>query len=306
MRKCGACVLFASAVSVLAFNPMAKAQTVSGSETGFGNLDQNSTLLNTLTNTACVPTSVANSLTYLNNVYDNYSTVKTLETDMGTTTAGTAYGNEVNGLQTFLTTTSNPDKIGIAGGQYVSSLVVGSGAPAVESSLTSVVQNTLPTASFLASALYSKEAVTVWIQWGYYTPGTSTFNPYGGVSSVTLTSITDNLSTGKGTISFLDPWGAATSSGTAVAYNNVSLSTSADGYLCLSGVGTTEAEGTGNMNPPFEADGGPPGLTGRIISDLDEDALVPEPSTYLAGSLLLLPFAFSLVRKFRGAAKTAE
>jgi hypothetical protein len=326
---------FASLLSVLAISPVAKAQSGAEQVSEFGTLGQlnnNAALTTSLCTVACVPTSVDNGLVYLNDVYgenmtqfqsnpDTYTTVANLEKAMGTTTAGTSYLGEVNGLESFLSPTgADPaPKVAIGGGQYVSSVVgTGTTAPLTFSTpaLSSVVQNTLPSASFLSSALQAQDAVTIWIQWGTYnTKGV--FVPSGGVHSVTLTSITDN--SGSGSISFLDPWGNGNSSSSAAAtLNTAKLSTDANGYLELTDVtanepaGSFEPAGEKAANPlnqaPFDADGAAPpgGWTAIVVADLDEDVVVPEPTTYIAGALLLLPFAFSFFRKSRDTSKTAE
>jgi hypothetical protein len=319
VRLCRAWVVSASTVAMMLIGQKATAQTYSGSETEslFGTLGQNNTGVTAADRSvACVPTSVVDGLMYLNNVYESasggksafgdgtptYTTVNSLATSMDTTASvGTYYGSEVTGLENYLSATGGDPspKVAIAGGQYVSSLV-GTGVP---SGLSKVVDNTTPTAAFLASALNAKQSVTIWIQWGSYS-GT-TFKASGGVESVTLVSISS--SGGSGTASFLDPWGTGTVSSTATAslQSNVKLST-VGGYLFLAASGSSNPTGTAGSAPYPAGDCPPPtGICGRIVADLSV-CLVPEPSTYVAGVLLLLPFAVSAFRKFRGEKKNPE
>jgi hypothetical protein len=297
--------LLALVASIMAVGTAAHAQSGSENLASFGTLGQLNTAVTGYANgTACAPASVADGLIYLNNVFgpgtfssspNSYTALNTLATDMGTTSGGTAFGSEVSGLQTYISTSP---KVDIAGGQYGSGLA----GPAVPSSLSSIVKSATPTAQFLAGGLNAQQAVTVWIQFGTYSGGV--FTAAGGIHSVTLNSISDTG--GSGSVAFVDPWGTGTSSATAAATEKTAtLTTEADGYLYLTGFssgGSYSDEPAGTYTPagelPGEAGGPPPpgGWSGRIVADLDE-AVVPEPATYIAGALLLLPLGLTFFRK---------
>jgi hypothetical protein len=299
-QKNQACALLALVASIMSIGTAAQAQSGSENAASVGTLGQQNAGVTSNPNFACAPTSVADGLIYLNNVFGafssnptfdtSYATVNTLATDMGTTSAGTSYGGEVTGLQSYL---SSSLSVAIAGGQYCSSLV-GSGVP---SSLSSIVTSTTPTATFLANGLNTQKSVTMWIQFGTIDGSTGAFTPVVGVHSVTLTSITDV--SGNGSISFMDPWGGAVGATKAVT-ETYSLET-LNGFLTLYSLNPVPAgtepiglAGEGSTTPLL-ADSGT-FFSGRIIADLDV-AVVPEPATYLAGALLLLPFGLTFFRK---------
>jgi hypothetical protein len=306
-------VLLVASLSVLSLVPGAFAQV--------GLLGQNNSAV-TYANpdpvgpAACAPVSVANGLTYLNNLYsgnvftstpNSYATVNTLAQEMGTTfngtTGGTSFANEVSGLNQYLATSVNSGyNVSIVGGQYVSSTTDGGTVVGNVSGVPASVVNAIPTVSALASDLNAHDAVEVWIQWGYYRSLSSAFCPLGGLHSVTLTSISDN------SISFVDPWGNGTASATAsaTAYSAVDLETSASGFLYLPNQYFPSPEQPSESGDGTEAGYGANLLTGRIVTDLAESVtVVPEPSTWLTGALMLIPLGKGAFRRFR-ASRNAE
>ena len=248
----------------------AKATVYSFSAGGtFGNLDQNNPLVTPaiVQSQACVPTSVANGLVWLDNTYNvpnlilsspeegAYPTVNALITDMGTTTNGTTFQNEVSGLSTYIGPTGQnvSPPVTIAGGQ-VSGGVGG----------FAQIQNSIPTAIYLYNMLAAGDAVEFWINW--YNSATQ---KYDGAHSLTLTGITYNDLTQAGSLSFIDPFG--TGSG-AVTIASAAFQTIAGGYLFING----------GYNGGAAANGADPDNTfassqGAIITDLVE--AVPEPAT---------------------------
>jgi hypothetical protein len=105
----------------------------------------------------------------------------------------------------------------------------------------------------------------------------------------------------------MDPWGGA--SGATSAINETATLFTVNGYLTLSlnpyfvgqePAGSALPAGEGSTYPLL-ADGTPL-FSGRIIADLDE-AVVPEPATYVAGALLLLPLGMTFFRKWPKAQK---
>jgi len=250
---------------------------------------------------ACVPTSVANGLVFLNNFYggslfqnynpNGYTTVNNLAAAMGTfnmsnyqgvaNVGGTWYGtqgagfagvatppNEVTGLANYIGPTgANPaPSVFIVGGQYVSSIPGISNGNGIPAGLAPNFANTIPTAQYLANALNADQAVELTIQWGNYNAALNTFTAAGGLHSITLTSIADV--SGVGTATFWDPWGAT------AQYITANLLTSTDGYLYFTNMTVTDpTAGTGDDLPDGGLD-----PNGRIVTDLAE--AVPEPMSF--------------------------
>jgi len=302
--------------SLLLTTPMVQAQNGSENQNLFGQLGQlnsgvnyvnpnysNSVAINV---NACVPTSVADALTFLNNAnggnlfqnYDpnSYTAVNGLAAAMGTFNATYAgpgssgytnlggsyfsYGgsgfqsvavppNEITGITNYVSSSgANPaPSISIVGGQYYNSVVGNNnGIPA---SLSSIITGTIPTAGFLANNLNANNAVEIWLQWGAYNSALDTFTNYGGMHSVALTAITDN--SGIGSLSFWDPWGGG---GTNAVWINADLSTSAGGFLYLTNMIVSDPTASaGGVDFLSDAGSDP---SARIVTDLAE--AVPEPA----------------------------
>ena len=272
---------------------VANAQIFSDTESGtFGNLDQNNPIVTpaNVQNVACVPTSVANGLTWLENTYSvpnllqsspeesGYPTVNTLITDMGTTTAGTYFTNEVPGLATYL----GPS------GQNVASQVSFSGQALGGVAGYNQIQNSFPTAMYLYNALVANDAVEFWINW--YNPTTQKYAP--GSHSVTLTGITYNSNTGNGSLSFIDPFG--TGSG-AVTIANATFQTITSGttsFLFING-----GYNGGAANNGLDPDNSILSSVGAITTDLIE--AVPEPGFGSFACLSLLMLGIFRLRCYR-------
>ncbi len=291
--------LFVSAVLViLSFPSSAKANLIS-TETlaDFGTLSQlNSAVAgpngNAVAENACVPTSVANGLTYLDDIYpggvpgliNSYSTVNTLITDMGTTANGTAFPSEVAGLATYIGPTGQnvSPPVQIVGGQ-ISSI----NGPWGTVNGYNIQNNTIPTAMQMYNWLNASDAVELWVNWSG-----------GGAHSVTLYGIDIGIAngnpTGNGTLSFIDPYGGtlAGDGDTSVTIATATSST-VGGEIYINGGYTGGAANNGNDPDNLAASS-----TGYIVTDLAE--AVPEPSsTCIAGALLLLPFGASALRFLR-------
>src|SRR5581483_6350693 len=220
--------------TVLSISCIAQAQ-LSYTETGtFGTLDQNDANVTSLYGVnGCVPTSVANGLIWLNNAYGpfngaggpliktgngTYDTVTSLGTLMGTTTGGTSYSGEVNGLSSYIGTAPPGQQVSppvtISGGQISGGL----------GGFTQI-QNSKPTASYLYNQLFANNAVEFWISWGTnFTSPTFT----NGAHSLTLTGISINAAGNAGSVSFIDPSGAA-------SFTGVAWTLSASGYMFITG-----------------------------------------------------------------------
>jgi hypothetical protein len=291
-------MLAVSAV-ILSSTSIARADIFTASETvtNFGTFDQNNAGV-TYANPApvgpyaCVPTSIANGLAFLNNstpggitglIQPGYGTVNALAQGMatdnfGNTNGGTWYwphpgeAGEVSGLATYLA--QNAPLVSIIGGQF---------AAATGETYTAgynQIQNNAPTPLFLYNALQANNAVEFGIYFGSLSAvqnGSGVFT--NGAHYLTLTGITYNSTTQSGFLNILDPSGATN-------FTTLSFDTTTNGYIFLNGGGGyTEA---GDDNPQGYT-------TGAILTDLIE--AVPEPSiTILTGTGMLALLAF---RKFR-------
>ena len=207
----------------------------SGSE-NYASVDDKLGQLNTLVNgtlqvqqNSCVPTAVANGLSYLEAYQtglanpdpfsvtpDNYTAVNALQSQMGTTKNGTPITSMMNGLQTYLTPPPGANKnpaptvnLGaqVAPIQATSSQFKGWLPGSFNGGIN--IQNANPTASYLANGLKANDGVEFTILWGSFNPTTGAFNLAGGAHELTL----DQINMANNTIGFLDPAG---SGGTAV------------------------------------------------------------------------------------------
>jgi len=255
-------------------------------------------------NNACVPTATANGLTYLENYMNfsldqpspftttpnTYGQVNNLITAMGTTANGTTTANQFNGLLNYLSPGgANPAPTVRVTGQYSAATPAGWGPPAAP---TPQFMQTTPTAAYLASVLNANDGVEIGVQWGTIQNGS--FSPYNGGHELTLEAI--NMQ--AGTITFMDPWGTSPNGKDAGSTaNSVQASLQLlNGFLVLTypqnyvgpDLNTENGAAVGDLN----------GQVARILDDTVE-YVVPEPSTYIAGAMLLIPFAVSSVRKLR-------
>jgi hypothetical protein len=218
-------VLFA-APAILAAALSASAQSASEDLSFFGQLAQGNTMVagsQGLRNNACVPTSVANGLSYLQNYANftldepspfssnpnSYAAVNSLVAAMDTDASGTSYSDKFNGLQSYLSPAgANPAPNVFISGQ--ASPASKGGVPAVNAGIS--LQGVNPTVGYLISALNNHDAVELGLQWGSFSG--AVFNPNGG-HSVTLDSISYDVGTQSGMLGIIDPWGANTISNNA-------------------------------------------------------------------------------------------
>jgi hypothetical protein len=260
------------------FASAVRAQTYSGSETGsFGTLlNQNNS---SYPNNGCVPTAVAQGLSYLYNYSpnsfavnpNNITAVNALGVAMGTTDAsGTTYAGRVNGTGTYLTGAG--DMASVVGGQYSS--YYDSAATIGTAAQNSMAANGV--ASFLANALNANEGVEFALLWGTLASGT--YSQGQGGHFVTLQSLSYNGGTGTGSVTFIDPgdaqsWNGSLSLITGGTYKG-------DLYVTYSGLYSPPDEGNSLEEPSNSPwlDGTPVGNGGVIINDMAE--AVPEPATF--------------------------
>ena len=216
----------------------------------FGNLDQTDgsvTGPQNLRNNACVPTSVANGLVWLNGyqavpnmiIGNGYPTVNSLITKMGTTTGGTSAANMYSGTINYLGST----------GQNVN-------PPAFVYDFSNN-----PTESYLYNSLLNHRATEFWVGWSG-----------GGAHSVTLTGIQYDDSTNTGFVSFVDPFGPGNGgAGGAVQINNASFNAAANGGTIFINGGYTGGAAANGLDQDNVAQSN----TGTIIFAMTE--AVPEP-----------------------------
>lgn len=292
---------------------------------------------------ACAPTAVANGLTFLQNYFaapifsqnvNSYATVNSLATAMQTANnnywvyrqTGSGQLGYVNanagGLPpnypnyTYVRTLSNvggttAPNIYSGVSTYLSTVNPTGGGPSV-----SYGQDTTVTAKGLYTDLKADDAVELGISWGTNNAQNKVVASGGG-HFVTLQSITINAAGNAGKMNIIDPWGATTGAGgPGSAANLVSLTyTVQNGVMAITGTfgddGDTITAAAGNNAPGFAYGLGGRQLLGLVTLD-DFQAVpsstpvaVPEPSTYLAGALLLLPFGASTLRKLRTARLTS-
>jgi hypothetical protein len=231
---------------------------------------------------ACVPTAVAQGLSYLegyqtqvlgkptpftaspNNVAAIDALAGAMTTAQNDTTEnyGTTYPNRVTGTTTYLSPTgANPSRAYVSGGQYDSSY---SGAANIGNTVQSTMQ-AVSTANFLAYNLNVNHGVEFAIRWG--TLAGTDFTSSGGGHFVTLQSICFNTTTDTGEISFIDP-------GDATLVEDAALSVTSDGNLYVSYPAVPDADVDNDEEPlgiegvGLDGAGASPG--GIIINDLAE------------------------------------
>jgi hypothetical protein len=263
MRGITSCRLGAAVLAVLSFSGLANAAVHTYTAPGtFGNLDQNSITGQPtgVPANACVPTSVANGLIWLDNTYhipgliqgNGYPTIDSLIADMSTTSAGTTFPEMVSGTKTYISPTGQnvSPPVTVPSGQVSGGLA---GQP--------VIQNSKPTAAFLYNNLSAGNAVEFWINWF-----DSSTNSFKGAHALTLTAISYDDTSGNGTLDFLDPFGA----GAAVPVIGATFNTRSDGYLFINA-----GYNGGAANNGADPDNAVRSSTGAIIVDLVQAA--PEP-----------------------------
>jgi hypothetical protein len=278
--------------------PLARAVTINESETlaDFGTLSQyNSgvTVMNALNvqEQACVPTSFANALTYLNNVNggtvfahdpNSYADVNSLATAMGTANnpfppgpVGTSYAGGANGFEQYNSAGgANPSTGVTISGQYAQA-AWGGGLPYAGANFANVI----PTDVFLGGNLANDNAVELGIQWGSYNQDGTVFTPAGGFHAIVLYSL--NLVDGAGFASVIDPIsanGQLNDNAASAQVFTASMST-VGGYMYLTyplQIADDQTDGTDNG---FAGFGALTGETARIVAVWAE--AVPEPSTYI-------------------------
>jgi hypothetical protein len=302
-RALQASLLTATALTALSIGHTARAQDFSGQETlqDFGNLlNQNSTTyvdpsvggLNVGPD-ACVPTAVAQGLSFLENYQtvalgnpdpftqspNNVQAINNLAKAMGTEenpltmSFGTDYPGRVTGTMSYLSPTgANPSSAYVVGGQYAARY---SPAPNIGPTVQSTMQ-AVSTAQFLAGGLNANFGVEFGILWGSLDTATDVYTQKQGGHFVTLQEIDYNAATGTGTIDFIDPGSAKLIEGT--------LTKTTDGNLYVSYPGAPVPppdNGQGAEEAVFgdNLDGGIPAgqLGGIIINDMAE--AVPDNAT---------------------------
>jgi hypothetical protein len=300
--------LAAAAFALLAMNLTVVAQVISGDENleYFGDLlNQNSTTyvdptLNGINvgPDACVPTSVAQGLSYLENYQtialskpdpfsvspNNTAAINALAAAMGTRenpTAqafGTTYPGRVNGTTTYLSPTgANPaPTVSVVGGQYASRY---SAAANIGATVQSTMQ-AVSVANFLANTLNANDGVQFSILWGSLDTATDVYTQGQGGHQVTLQEISYNATTGTGTIDFIDPNTAQVVDGT------LQLTTGGNLYVSYPGAPVAPPDDGQAEEAVFGAnlDGAIPAgqVGGIIINDMAEGV----PDTTLAAALL--------------------
>jgi hypothetical protein len=290
---------------VLAVALSAYSQSASEDLSFFGQLGQGNAMVTgtqALRDNACVPTSVANGLTFLENYANftldepspftaspnNYTAVNNLIAAMDTDEQGTAYSDKYNGLQTYLSATgANPaPRVSVMGQASPASK---GGVPAVNPGIN--LQGVNPTVSYLVTALDNHDAVELGLQWGSFTG--DVFSPDGG-HSVTLDSISYTASSNSGMLGIIDPWGANTTA------NNASSSAGdyevpfsiTNGFMYLTyplTVADNPADVVPGSNAPTEAGfviGS--GQTARVLNDVVESVPDSGSTIVLMGASLLL------------------
>lgn len=238
----------------------------------FSQLNSGVTGTEALREYSCVPTSVANGLTFLSNYYSaptlmlpGYGTVNTLSTDMGTTEAGTSYAGMGSGTASYFSGQGLASSFTMAGGE------------------------TSPFMVTLYDWLLADYAVEFWISWASGS----------GAHSLTLCGIdlyTDSggAVTGAGTLDFIDPYGGPISpSGnpsSAVVVTGASFMTDSGGAMHI-----TDGYTTGGAANPSNPDNTSGATTGVLVNDLAEKFTpgggAPEPSSLVlfgAGVLALV------------------
>lgn len=251
---------------------------------GQGNILVNGT--QALRNNSCVPTSVANGLSYLDAYQlsignsspfafspNTYTAVNRLQSFMATDPVNaTSPGNALTGLQTYLNTLGP----------------LGNPAPGVSTS-----QTWDPLAQSLANVLNANDGVQLGILWSTIAnpiANNSSWTPQNGGHFVSLDSI--NLTAGSGTIGIVDPWGNAVGNAASTAsYETLTVSTitiTAGGVNALAAGTYLEVSYTPSEQGDFPlVDNGTAlaGAGGTGLIALSEIEAVPEPSSLAIGLL---------------------
>jgi hypothetical protein len=293
------------AASVLSILPMAKAQSGSENAAFFGTFGQGNNAIvsannQAVANMACVPTAVANGLTFLQNYQasiggtgpltfaPSYTSINNLIGNMGTTANGTGIGNAATGLQSYVGPGgANPAPGMSISGQYTGiSTMTRNYTQGWYTGIPGSFVNETPTASFLADSLNQNFAVEFTLLWGFQTNGT--FYLGGGGHELTLQAI--DLQAGS--ISFYDPWGNSqiTTVGTNTIYNAGTSALRYTGTLTQLGNGllavtypTNAPTAPLEIEPDFgendsDLPGDANGQVGYIVADMVET--VPEPTSF--------------------------
>jgi hypothetical protein len=230
---------------------------------------------------ACVPTAVAQGLTYLDNYQtkvlgnatpftynpDSITEVSDLATAMGTRNdeanddQGTTYPGRVNGTTTYLSRTgANPSTAYVVGGQYARRYsTAGNIGPTRQSFMRAN-----STAQFLASGLNAHDGVEFAILWGSLSD-TGVYTKGDGGHFLTLESISYNSVSGTGTIVFIDPNTASVVDGT------LTKTTAGNIYVSYPAPPGTPDDGEDEETTFGDnLDGGGSDDGGIIVNDLEE------------------------------------
>jgi hypothetical protein len=286
-----------------------KAQSASENINWFGQLGQGNAAVmraaapsqQDIRNNACVPTSVANGLTFLENyanfVLDEpspfttspntYTQVNNLILAMDTDANGTAYSDKYNGLQSYLSPAgANPaPRVNVFGQASPASK---GGVPVVNAGIDLAGVN--PTVNFLVAALDGNDAVELGLQWGTYNSD-NVFTSKGG-HSVTLDSISYNATTNSGMLGIIDPWGSNAIVGNAAASaGDYSVNfTIKNGFIYLT-LPLTVADGIPNQDVGLGTEAGivlASGQTARVLNDVVESIPDQGPTCLMLGASLLM------------------
>jgi hypothetical protein len=273
---------------------------------------------------ACVPTAVAQGLTYLENYQlsitkpdpftvtpDNDAAVKALAAVMltqnnpngigtGIKAAGTYYDDRVTGATTYLGKTgANPSTAYVAGGQYLQSYVPGAAAVGPAKANTMQAQ---AVAQFLASGLNAHDGVEFAIMWGSLDTDSGVYTQKKGGHFLTLESLSYNTANGTGTITFIDP-------NTATVYNGTLAKTTGGNLYVTYGAAVVPPADAGpdgadeedpvNQDPEGWLDGAVPG--GQMGGIISNDLLEAVPDGMLTAGLLGASVAglLALRRRYR-------
>lgn len=285
LLSCGVCNLHAQTASQdYSIITSTGAGAYNGQLMGQGNASVNGT--QALRNNSCVPTSVANGLSYLDAYQlsignsspfafspNNYTAVNRLQSFMATDPVfATSPGNALTGLQTYLNTLGP----------------LGNPAPGVSTS-----QNWDPLAQALANVLTAHDGVQLGILWSTMANpivNNSSWTPLNGGHFVSLDAI--NLAAGAGTIGIVDPWGNAVGNAASTAsYETLNVSTvtiTAGGVNALA-AGTylqvSYAPSELGDFPLVDTGTALAGAGGTGLIALSEVEAVPEPSSLAIGLL---------------------
>jgi hypothetical protein len=240
----------------------------------FGQLNQNDPGIDYNAG-ACAPTAAIDGLTYLANTQpagtfaispNSPAEVDCLESFMQTTDQGTYFNLQAPGIEGYLSTPlylgGNPaPSIDVEGGSLNWNFVGGGGAGA--------------SLLLLWGLLNNHQAVQLQI------------TPVGGGQDhmVCLTGIKWDPTTGSGTAYLIDP-NIFNQDGTTDPFMTT-LSQSADGnFLTISDIG-------------YDSQFDKLDINGGTITGFDDESVVPEPATIIAGASMLLPFGAQAIQMLR-------